>query len=151
MYVPFGGRAGDCGAYNGWVVGVPTNGTTPLEVYKTPSHASGIWAGGGVVIDDTTGNVFFATGNAIPCSGAVNSDSVIRTNGALGSPTFFQPLDWSDHWCIPDQDLGSATPVLISPNLMFTSGKYGQAFLLNPTSLGGRNGQLFPRGHLTPE
>jgi len=144
VYVPFGGRAGDCGAYNGWVVGVPTNGTTPLEVYKTPSHASGIWAGGGVVIDDTTGNVFFATGNAIPCSGAVNSDSVIRTNGALGSPTFFQPLDWSAHWCITDQDLGSATPVLISPNLMFTSGKYGQGFLLNPTSLGGRNGQLFP-------
>jgi outer membrane protein assembly factor BamB len=146
VYVPFGGRAGDCGAYNGWVTGVPTNGTTTLEVYKTPSHASGVWAAGGVVVDDTTGNVFFATGNAIPCGGAVNSDSVIRTSGTLGSATFFQPLDWSAHWCNPDSDLGSASPVLISPNLMFTAGKYGQGFLLDPTSLGGTNGQLFPAG-----
>ena len=144
VYVPFGGRAGDCGAYNGWVAGVPTNGTTTLEIYKTPSHASGVWAAGGVVVDDATGNVFFATGNAIPCSGAINSDSVIRTSATLGSATFFQPNDWSAHWCVPDSDLGSATPVLISPNLMFTSGKYGQGFLLDPSALGGRNGQLFP-------
>ncbi len=146
VYVPFGGRAGDCGAYHGWVVGVPTSGSTSLAVYETPSTASGIWAGGGVLVDDSTGNVFFATGNAIPCSGAINSDSVIRTNGslALASVQFFQPNDWSPNWCVTDQDLGSVSPVLISPNLMFMSGKYGQGFLLNPTNLGGTNGQLFP-------
>jgi outer membrane protein assembly factor BamB len=144
IYVPFGGRAGDCGPYHGWVQGVPTAGGLPDELYETPSTASGIWAAGGVVVDDATGNVFFATGNAIPCSGAINSDSVIRTNAGLGSPTFFQPQDWSSHWCAPDSDLGSASPVLISPNLMFTAGKYGQGFLLNPTNLGGTNGQLFP-------
>jgi outer membrane protein assembly factor BamB len=144
VYVPFGGRAGDCGPYHGWVVGVPTAGGLPDELYKTPSTASGIWAAGGVVVDDATGNVFFATGNAIPCSGAINSDSVIRTSATLASPTFFQPQDWSTHWCNPDSDLGSATPVLISASLMFTAGKYGQGFLLNPANLGGLNGQLFP-------
>ncbi len=144
VYVPFGGRAGDCGPYRGWVTGVPTNGTNIDEIYKTPSQAEGIWAGGGVVIDDTTSNVFFATGNAIPCGGAINSDSVIRTNSTLGSPTFFQPLDWSAHWCGPDLDLGSVSPVLISPSLMFTTGKYGQGFLIDPTNLGGTNGQLYP-------
>jgi PQQ-like domain len=144
VYVPFGGRYGDCGAYYGWVVGVPTAGGLPDELYQTPSTGSGIWAAGGVVVDNTTGNVFFATGNAIPCAGAINSDSVIGTNSTLGSPSFFQPLDWSANYCVPDMDLGSAAPVLVSPNLMFTAGKYGQGFLLNPKLLGGTNGQLFP-------
>jgi hypothetical protein len=145
VYVPFGGRAGDCGPYHGWVVGVPTSGTGAPTVYESPSMASGIWAGGGVVVDDATGNVLFATGNAIPCSGAVNSDSVIRTGASLGAALdFFQPNDWSPHWCIPDWDLGSASPTIISPTLAFTSGKYGQGFLFNPTNLGGLDGQLFP-------
>jgi PQQ-like domain len=143
VYIPFGGRAGDCGAYHGWVVGVPTAGGAPNEQYKTPSTASGIWAAGGVLVEDSTGNVLFATGNAIPCAQA-SSDSVIRTGPTLLSPTFFQPNDWNAHWCAPDQDLGSAAPVIISPTLAFTSGKYGQGFLINPASLGGTNGQLFP-------
>jgi hypothetical protein len=144
VYIPFGGRAGDCGAYHGWVAGVPTSGAAPDELYETPSTGSGIWAAGGIVVDDATSNVFFATGNAIPCGGAVNSDSVIKTNAALGPVDFFQPQDWSNHWCGPDLDLGSAGPVLISPNLMFSAGKYGQGFLVNPKALGGTNGQLFP-------
>ena len=145
VYVPFGGRDGDCGPYHGWVVGVPTSGAGAPEVYESPSMASGIWAGGGPLVDDATGNVFFATGNAIPCSGAVNSDSVIRTSASLGLATsYFQPQDWASHWCGPDLDLGSASPVLISPSLMFTSGKYGQGFLLNPANLGGLDGQMFP-------
>jgi outer membrane protein assembly factor BamB len=145
VYVPFGGRIGDCGPYHGWVIGVPTNGSTSLAVYESPSTAEGVWAAGGPVVDDSTGNVFFATGNAIPCSGSVNSDSVIRTGPTLGAATsFFQPNDWSNHWCGPDLDLGSTSPVLIGPSLMFMTGKYGQGFLLDPANLGGKDGQLFP-------
>ena len=140
VYVPFGGRAGDCGPYHGWVVGVPTNGTAPDELYETVSTGEGIWAAGGVVVDDSTGNVFFATGNAIPCSGSVESDSIIRTNSTLHSPAQFQPPDWDAHWCATDTDLGSVAPVLISPSLMFTTGKYGQGFLINPSNMA----QLYP-------
>ena len=75
---------------------------------------------------------------------SVRSDSIIRTNPTLGSSSFFQPSDWSPNWCGPDSDLGSASPVLISPTLMFTAGKHGGGFLLNPTNLGGTNGQLYP-------
>jgi putative pyrroloquinoline-quinone binding quinoprotein len=146
VYVPFGGRYGDCGPYHGWVVGVPTSGAAVDEVYKTVSTGEGVWAAGGVVVDDTTGNVFFATGNAIPCSGAQESDSVIGTTSTLASPTKFQPADWAADWCSTDTDLGSVAPVLISPSLMFTTGKYGQGFLLNPANLGGTNGQLYPPG-----
>ncbi len=153
VYVPFGGRTGDCfdlqgDPYYSWVAGVPTAGGT-TNIFQNPNSVSpttgaGSWAAGGVVVDDSSHNVFFATGNAIPCSGAVQSDSIIRTNPTLGSSTFFQPLDWSSNWCGPDSDLGSASPVLISPNLMFTAGKHGGGFLLDPTNLGGTNGQLYP-------
>jgi hypothetical protein len=148
VYVPFGGRAGDCfdgsTPYHGWVVGVPTSGAASLKVFETPSSAEGIWAAGGVVVDDTTGNVFVATGNAIPCSGASMSDSIVRLSPTLGSPSFFQPNDWQSSWCGPDSDLGSASPLLISPTLMFMAGKHGGGFLLDPTNLGGVDGQLFP-------
>jgi len=145
VYIPFGGRWGDCGAYHGWVAGAPTSGGPVDQLYETPSTGSGVWSAGGVLVDDSTGNVLFSTGNAIPCSGAINSDSVIRTAATLGAATsFFQPQDWLNNWCGPDLDLGSASPVLISPNLMFMTGKYGQAFLINPQSLGGTDGQLFP-------
>jgi outer membrane protein assembly factor BamB len=144
VYVPFGGRAGDCGPYHGWVVGVPTSGSTTFNVFETPSTAEGIWGAGGVVVDDTSHNVFVATGNAIPCSGSSLSDSVVRLSPTLTSPTFFEPNDWQANWCGPDSDLGSTSPVLINPNLMFMAGKHGGGFLVNPTNLGGIDGQLFP-------
>jgi outer membrane protein assembly factor BamB len=148
VYVPFGGRAGDCfdgsTPYYGWVVGVPTNGSTTLNVFQTPSGAESVWAPGGVVVDDSSNNVFFATGNAIPCGGSTLSDAVVRLSPALASMAFFEPNDWQTNWCGPDSDLGSASPVLISPTLMFTSGKHGDGFLLDPTNLGGVDGQLFP-------
>ena len=148
VYVPFGGRAGDCfdggTPYYGWVVGVPTDGVSASNVFKTPSGAESVWAPGGIVVDDVSHNVFFATGNAIPCSGSSLSDAVVRVNPTLGSPTFFEPEDWEANWCSPDSDLGSASPLLINPNLMFMAGKNGGGFLLDPTNLGGVNGQLFP-------
>ncbi|HET9781681.1 MAG TPA: choice-of-anchor D domain-containing protein [Candidatus Dormibacteraeota bacterium] len=147
VYVPFGGRAGDCfdngQPYFGWVVGVPVGGGSNL-VYRTPSGGESVWDAGGIVVDDTSHNVFFATGNAIPCSGATYSDAVVRVSPTLGSPSFFEPNDWQANWCGPDSDLGSASPTLLSPNLMFQSGKHGGGFLLNPTNLGGVDGQLFP-------
>jgi polyvinyl alcohol dehydrogenase (cytochrome) len=152
VYVPFGGRAGDCFdktvtptiPYYGWVVGAPTSGVGSPKVFQTPSTAESVWAAGGVVVDDTSHNVFFATGNAIPCSGSSFSDAIVRVSPTLASPTFFEPNDWQANWCAPDSDLGSASPVLISPNLMFTAGKRGGGFLLDPSNLGGVNGQLYP-------
>lgn len=148
VYIPFGGRAGDCFdsgiPYYGYVVGVPTAGNALNNVFRTPSSAESVWAAGGVLVDNSSHNVFFATGNAIPCSGASMSDSIVRLSPTLTSPTFFQPDDWQTNWCGPDSDLGSASPVLISPTLMFTAGKHGGGFLLNPANLGGKDGQLFP-------
>jgi hypothetical protein len=146
VYVPFGGRAGDCGSYHGFVVGVPVSGSTTLAVYQTPSTGSGFWAAGGVAVDDATGNVFATTGNAVGsgCNAVNQNDAVVRLSPTLALQDYFMPQDWQANWCNNDQDLGSAGPLLISPNLLFQSGKWGGGFLLNPNALGGVDGQRFP-------
>src|SRR5207253_887858 len=114
--------------------------------YKTADLGSGLWGAGGVVIDDATGNVFGATGNGVAggCATTGQNDAVVRLSPTLSLLDWFSPQDWQATWCQPDQDLGSAGPVLLSPNLMFQSGKAGGGFLLNPNNLGHVNGQAFP-------
>ncbi|HKN51842.1 MAG TPA: PQQ-binding-like beta-propeller repeat protein, partial [Amycolatopsis sp.] len=158
VYVPFGGRAGDCGAYHGFVFAVPTSLGTVTHSYTTPGQGAGFWAAGGVVVDDSTGKVFETSGNgtASGCNqGPIQTghqsgvpvyenDAVVRLSSTLAHEDAFIPDDWHDNWCINDQDLGSATPVLISSTLAFQSGKWGSGFLVNPQALGGLNGQLYP-------
>jgi outer membrane protein assembly factor BamB len=154
-YVAFGGRAGDCGNYSGWVVGVPIAGGT-VHVFQTSNTGNGIWNAGGIVVDDSTGNLFVTTGNGVNngsgdgCSADISgnpifqNDAVVKLTPTLSESSFFMPIDWQANWCANDQDLGGAGPVLISPNLLFQAGKWGTGFLLNPTALGGVDGQQFP-------
>jgi polyvinyl alcohol dehydrogenase (cytochrome) len=154
VYVPFGGRAGDCGNYHGWVFAVPVSGAAIANYYVTPGSGSGFWAAGGVVVDNSTGKVFVTSGNAMPpgsgCAANANgtpvfeNNAVIRLSATMAHEDSFIPQDWMSSWCSNDEDLGSAGPLLISPNLIFQSGKWGTGFLLNPANLGGMDGQLFP-------
>jgi hypothetical protein len=152
VYVPFGGRAGDCGNYHGYVVAVPTSGAAVSSYYVTPGIGAGFWAPGGVVVDDSTGKVFETSGNGTGsgCSAlnggapAFENDAVVRFSSSLAHEDSFMPQDWQASWCSNDQDLGSASMVLISPTLAFQTGKWGQGFLVNPQALGGVDGQLYP-------
>ncbi|HEV3258005.1 MAG TPA: PQQ-binding-like beta-propeller repeat protein, partial [Gemmataceae bacterium] len=156
VYVPFGGRAGDCGQYHGYLYAVPTNGTAVTHFFQTTGTGIGIWSGGGVVVDNTTGDVYVNTGNGVGNGGPdgcaadgsgnplYHNDAVERLSPTLAELSYFMPVDWQANWCGNDQDLGSTSPLLISPTLMFTAGKWGTGFLVNPTTLGGVGGQLFP-------
>jgi len=152
VYVPFGGRAGDCGSYHGWVFAVPTSGAAITHYYVTPGNGAGFWAAGGVVVNDSTGKVFVTSGNGTGSGCTANpdgtpafeNDAVVRLSAILAHEDSFVPFDWQANWCSNDQDLGSTSPLLISPNLLFQSGKWGTGFLLNPASLGGMGHQLFP-------
>ena len=163
VYVPFGGRAGDCGNYSGWVVGVPTDGSGNvaghLKIFQTSNTGNGLWSAGGLIIDGS-GNVYGTTGNGVNngsgdgciADGSGNpifqNDAVVRLSPTLTQPSgpagYFMPIDWQANWCQNDQDLGGISPVLIAPNLIFQTGKWGDGFLLNPASLGGVGGQLYP-------
>ena len=152
VYVPFGGRAGDCGNYHGYIVAVPTSGGPAANYYVTPGQGAGFWAAGGVVVDDSTGKVFETSGNGTGSGCSANTDgtpvyendAVARFSATLAHEDSFVPQDWQGNWCSNDQDLGSASMVLINPTLAFQSGKWGTGFLVNPQSLGGMDGQLFP-------
>ncbi len=152
-YVPMGGRAGDCGNYHGWVFAVPINGTPVTHWYTTPGNGNGYWAAGGVVIDDSTGKIFVTSGNGDVSNGCAfatgnnpqfENDALVRLSATLTHEDFFMPNDWQANWCSNDEDLGSASPLLISSTLMFQSGKWGTGFLVNPQALGGIDGQRFP-------
>ncbi|HKW72623.1 MAG TPA: PQQ-binding-like beta-propeller repeat protein [Candidatus Dormibacteraeota bacterium] len=146
VYIPMGGRFGDCGNYHGYVFGAGTTGNNlPLEEFETPGSGSGMWAAGGVVVDDSTGKVLVTTGNGdCPSSYDNLNDAVVGLSPTLGLQDYFAPQDWHDVWSCPDEDLGSISTVLISPTLAFATGKAGYGFLVNPQNLGGIDGQLYP-------
>src|SRR5205807_294337 len=69
VYVAYGGLFGDCGAYNGWVVGVdaghPVSG---LLAYRVPSaRKGGVWAPSGPAVD-AAGSIYVSTGNGVSSS-----------------------------------------------------------------------------------
>ena len=151
VYVPVGGRWGDCGNYHGWVFAVPTNGGPITHFYVAPGRGAGFWAAGGVVIDNSTNKVFATSGNgtggcaANPDGSPVfEENAVVRLSPTLAHEEAFIPQDWANPYCSNDEDLGGAGPLLISPNLMFQAGKAGGGFLLDPNALGGLDGQRFP-------
>lgn len=62
IYIAFGGLAGDCGQYHGWVVSVKEDGSAFVD-YKVPTRREGgIWAPSGPAID-SNGDVYVSVGN----------------------------------------------------------------------------------------
>jgi hypothetical protein len=148
VYVPYGGLFGDCGAYQGWVVGVPVGSSpsaSPAPVllgYRVPcDRECGIWAPGGPTVD-SAGDLWVTTGNGEPTSRFTDANSVLRLSPDLQLRDVFAPSNWaalSDS----DTDLGSISPVLIGGSLVWISGKEGRGYLLRRGHLGGVGGQAY--------
>jgi hypothetical protein len=143
VLVAFGGNADDCGAYHGWVVGVPESGTGALEAYQVPTARQGaIWAPAGVTVD-AAGDVYVATGNGSATAGQPfdHGDAVIRLSPALTELSYFAPTNWAQDNA-DDGDLGSTSPVLLDGGQTFEVGKQTTAYLLDTAALGGIGGQV---------
>ena len=67
VYVPYGGRAGDCGAYHGWLVGVPINDPANVQAWATSAIGGAAWSIGGVASDGSS--PIIATGNTFSTGG----------------------------------------------------------------------------------
>jgi polyvinyl alcohol dehydrogenase (cytochrome) len=142
VYVTFGGHAGDCGPYDGSVVGMPAAGQRERIVhYLVPtSNQAGIWAPGGPAIDHD-GTLFVGVGNGATHGRFDDSDSVTALTPGLHRIGVFAPVTWlADNRA--DLDLGSMTPALTRAGQILMDGKRGTAYLLNPRHLGGVGGQL---------
>ncbi len=141
LYVPYGGHAGDCGTYHGWLIGVAINNPASVTAWSTDAIGGGAWSTGGVASDGV--NPFMATGNTFNTGGTWSGgEAVIR----------FQPGPiFTDYWAPPnwfqldqgDVDLGGSGPLLVDvpgatpSNLVVALGKDGNAYLLNRNNLGG--------------
>lgn len=143
-YIPYGGNAGDCGNYHGWLVGIDLRNPTDVQAWATPARGGGAWAVGGVASD--AGAPFLATGNTFAVSVWGGGESIIRFqpgpvfSGASAdywAPTNWLALDASD------TDLGGSGALLVDvpgatpSQLVVALGKDGNAYLLDRAELGG--------------
>lgn len=142
VYVPYGGRFGDCGQYHGYVVGAPADNRGELLVYQVPTHREGgIWAPSGPSVD-STGALYVSTGNGDSTSTFDFGDAVVRLGPDLRRLDWFAPREWAQ-LNGADADLGSVGPALLSDQLAFQIGKSGVGYLLRTRHLGGFGGQAF--------
>jgi outer membrane protein assembly factor BamB len=142
VYVLYGGLAGDCGNYHGWVVAINADGSGSLLSYQVPTNREGgLWAPSGAAID-SSGDLFLTTGNGDSGTNFDHGNAVIELSPTLQELGFFAPTDWLQ-LNKGDTDLGSLGPMLIGHGELFQIGKEGVGYLVNMTNLGGIGGQLF--------
>ncbi len=144
VYVPYGGHAGDCGSYRGWVVAVPLDSPRSATAWATGALGGGIWAPGGLANDGTF--VYAATGNTFGNSTWAGGEAIVKLQSGArfsGQPAdYFAPSNWRA-LDAGDVDIGGSGPVLLdvpgaTPSaLVIALGKNGVVYLLDRTNLGG--------------
>src|SRR6267143_214591 len=148
VYIPFGGRAGDCQPYSGWVVAGLASGVGSVLSFSLPGGPSmgGIWASSGLSVDGS-GNVYATTGNT-GCGAGCYGESVLKLSPALALLDYWAPTNYAS-LNASDTDLGSVGPMLLSNSLIFQVGKAGDGYLIHTTSMGGISAAPFS-AHVCP-
>jgi hypothetical protein len=145
LYVPYAGHFGDCGKYNGMVVGLNLAPPGVFGAWSTEITGGGSWGQSGVAFDGssmfvTTGNTFSSTNSSWGGGEAViRLPPTLKLTNPIGDADFFAPKNWQT-LDAEDADLGgtSAIPINISTVArVLALGKDGNAYLLNRENLGG--------------
>lgn len=138
VWVPFGGLAGDCGAYKGRLVGVPTGNGAPVSYTVPTTRKAGIWTPPGPTVFN--GKLLVAVGNGESVGGHYDySDSVLELDGNRLVDSF-SPSTWGPDNAA-DLDLGSQGPAVVQGRWIFTAGKSGTGYVLRAGHLGGIGGE----------
>ncbi|MGI9092556.1 MAG: PQQ-binding-like beta-propeller repeat protein [Mycobacteriales bacterium] len=143
VWIPFGGLAGDCGPYHGYLVGSALSLRGALAVYQTPSaREAAIWTPPGASVD-SAGHLYVSVGNGASTAPPYDdSDSVVELSGAT-KISLFAPSGWAGENA-SDLDLGSQGPALVG-GYVFIAGKSGIAYTLRAGALGGIGGEVSSR------
>jgi hypothetical protein len=145
VYVGFGGLAGDCGTYYGWLVGIPENNPSNVLAWASGNVGGAIWGVGGIASDDGI-HPFVATGNTFGATTWSGGEAIIRFQPG---PVFSGLTN--DYWVATnwmsldsaDLDIGGSGPLIVNvpgatpPQLVVALGKDSNAYLINRTNMGG--------------
>jgi outer membrane protein assembly factor BamB len=126
VYFEYGGLDGDCGAYHGYVVGLPAGSPSgPMWSYQVPTQREGgIWGTGGAFVS-ASGDLYVATGNGSSNSLAHfdEGNSVVELSPTLHRLGYYAPRNWVE-LNNQDWDLGSASPIAVpNTSLLVAAGK----------------------------
>jgi outer membrane protein assembly factor BamB len=142
VYAGFGGRAGSCGKWHGYLVGLRTDGQGSQDLYQSPGTLGGsFWAPGGLVVMPS-GDLLGTSGEGASTTQPDGGDAVLRLSPDLKKLDSFTPSDWAA-LNKGDLDLGSVGPTLVAGDRVFQVGKQGIGYLLDAGHLGGVGGQLY--------
>ena len=130
---------GDQHQYHGWIMAYDMHTLSQVAaMLVTPNGAQGgVWQSGWAPAVDSTGHIYYASGNG-DWDGLRNfGESVIKYGTAkIAMADFFSP----DNYVFlntDDEDLGGCGPMLLpGTNLMTIGGKQGLLYLLNANNLG---------------
>lgn len=143
---------GDNGPYHGWVIGFDKTSLSRVATFNANPNGSdaGIWMGGGAPAADSSGNLYFLTGNGTfdaNTGGSDYGDSTVKlsTTGGLSVADYFTPMDEAT-LSANDTDHGAGgAAILMDPSsgpvahLLIGGGKSGVLYLLNRDNMGGFN------------
>ncbi len=143
VYIAFASFC-DNGNYHGWIFSYSYNGSSFQQVNAyndTPNGIrGGIWGGDGALVADSSGNLYFTSGNGTfdaNSGGSDLGDSFVRLNAQLQRQDYFTPFNQN---CLSgaDADLGSGGPLLVpGANALIGAGKEGRPYVVSTTNMGG--------------
>jgi hypothetical protein len=131
--------------YHGWVMSYGATTLTQEGVYNTSPNgsANGIWMSGAGPAADSSGNIYFATGNGT-WSAADNGDSIVKLGPPSGSTLplldYFTPYDQGS-LSAADLDVSAGGVVLLPPlangkKLLAMLSKAGTIYLIDTSGMG---------------
>ncbi|HKT46929.1 MAG TPA: hypothetical protein VJP87_05330, partial [Candidatus Acidoferrales bacterium] len=148
VYIAFGSH-GDIPPWYGWVFGYDATTLAQKFVFSTSdatkgvSNGASVWDGGAGPAADSSGNIYFTTGNGTFDGSKNFSESVIKLSPAGARLDFFTPFDQST-FDANDIDMGSAGAIVLPssvgsaahPNLVLATGKVAILYLLDQANMG---------------
>ncbi|HXL23475.1 MAG TPA: hypothetical protein VOA78_13490 [Candidatus Dormibacteraeota bacterium] len=138
----------DNGPYHGWVMSYNAATLAQEAVHNVSPNGAldGIWMAGGGPAADSSGNIFYASGNGSWNGTDAFGDSIVRLGPVNGNS--FGPIDYftptnQNSLSNGDTDLGSGGLLLLPdlgsgahPKLLVQAGKEGKIYLVDQTNLG---------------
>ncbi|HVX63177.1 MAG TPA: LamG-like jellyroll fold domain-containing protein, partial [Pirellulales bacterium] len=149
VYIAFSSHGDDFPDWHGWVFGYDATTLQQVMVYNDSPNGNGggIWMGADGLASDSTGDIYFTTGNAdfdANTGGADYGDSAERISPSGTVVDYFTPYDQAA-LNDADLDLGSGGLLLLPtqsgpyPHEMIFSGKGGTIYVVNRDNMGHYN------------